>query len=176
VGGEQALHLAAEVGPVGAGAGEVGGPLGGAGDSHGGGEDRFVGHSEPPYRGCRARLIPLCEIQGWNAPRFPAVFRPRLAERTSSVRAREAPEIVDGKRSQGGLKGSKAAAKVNHVAALRAYRHIGPTIIEMRGQGLSYAAIAERLNAEGHTTRRGRPWNAMQVCRLCRRAAAKPAA
>ena len=32
-----------------------------------------------------------------------------------------------------------------------------------RAEGLSLQAIADKLNAEGHTTRRGRPWNPMQV-------------
>ena len=30
--------------------------------------------------------------------------------------------------------------------------------------------IAEKLNAEGHTTRRGKPWNPVQVMRVLERA------
>ncbi|HEV3255730.1 MAG TPA: recombinase family protein [Gemmataceae bacterium] len=34
---------------------------------------------------------------------------------------------------------------------------------ELRAGGLSLAKIAARLTEQGHTTRRGRPWNPMQV-------------
>jgi hypothetical protein len=39
-------------------------------------------------------------------------------------------------------------------------------LAEMREGGLSLRQIAGRLNAEGHTTRRGRPWNPVQVKRV----------
>jgi hypothetical protein len=42
----------------------------------------------------------------------------------------------------------------------------------MKAEGLSLRAIAERLNAEGHTTRRGKPWNPVQVTRVLERAEA----
>jgi len=35
---------------------------------------------------------------------------------------------------------------------------------------MTLAAIADKLNAEGHTTRRGRPWNPVQVARVLERA------
>ena len=35
-----------------------------------------------------------------------------------------------------------------------------------KAEGLSLRAIAAKLNAEGHTTRRGRPWNPVQVARV----------
>jgi len=38
--------------------------------------------------------------------------------------------------------------------------------------GLSLQAIAKRLNEDGQTTRRGKPWNAVQVSRVLERAAA----
>ena len=37
-------------------------------------------------------------------------------------------------------------------------------------RGLSLRDIASKLNAEGHTTRRGRPWNPVQVARVLKRA------
>jgi hypothetical protein len=55
-------------GPAGAGALQVGGALGGAGDGQGSGKDRFVSHGETPCGECRARLTPLCEIWGRDAP------------------------------------------------------------------------------------------------------------
>jgi hypothetical protein len=41
-----------------------------------------------------------------------------------------------------------------------------PIIREMKDSGASLRAIADRLNAEGHSTVRGLPWNPMQVSRL----------
>ena len=40
----------------------------------------------------------------------------------------------------------------------------------LRGEGHSLQAIAAKLNAEGHTTRRGKPWNPVQVSRVLERA------
>ncbi|WP_410000375.1 recombinase family protein [Planctomyces sp. SH-PL14] len=37
---------------------------------------------------------------------------------------------------------------------------------ELRDQGLSLRGIADRLNEDGHTTRRGLPWNQVQVMRV----------
>jgi len=51
-----------------------------------------------------------------------------------------------------------------------AYVDLYPVVREWHETGQSLAVIAERLNAEGHTTRRGRPWNPMQVLRVLRRA------
>jgi hypothetical protein len=33
----------------------------------------------------------------------------------------------------------------------------------LRTEGLSLRQIADKLNAEGHKTRRGKPWNPVQV-------------
>jgi hypothetical protein len=40
---------------------------------------------------------------------------------------------------------------------------------EMRGREMTLQGIAEELNAQGHTTRRGRPWNPVQVARVLER-------
>ena len=45
-----------------------------------------------------------------------------------------------------------------------------PTMLEWRQAGLSQQAIADRLNDEGQTTRRGKPWNQVQVMRVLERA------
>jgi DNA invertase Pin-like site-specific DNA recombinase len=42
---------------------------------------------------------------------------------------------------------------------------VGP-IQALRTEGLSLRAIAERLNADGHTTRNGSQWSAVQVSRI----------
>jgi DNA invertase Pin-like site-specific DNA recombinase len=54
-------------------------------------------------------------------------------------------------------------------AATEAYVDLRPSMIEWRAAGLTLAGIAERLNSEGHTTRRGRPWNPVQVARVIER-------
>jgi DNA invertase Pin-like site-specific DNA recombinase len=56
-------------------------------------------------------------------------------------------------------------------AANEAYADLGPTMAELRDKGLTLQAIAGELNAQGHTTRRGKPWNATQVGRVLERQA-----
>jgi DNA invertase Pin-like site-specific DNA recombinase len=62
--------------------------------------------------------------------------------------------------------GGQRAAEVHRKAKLEAYSDVVPTIQELRHTGLSYAAIATRLNDDGQTTRRGKAWNASQVQRV----------
>ena len=73
-------------------------------------------------------------------------------------------------RRAGGLKGLKAAAAVRHEAAEEAYTDLLPQLKELQAAGSSLRQIADTLNAEGHTTRRGKPWNAVQVMRVLGRA------
>jgi DNA invertase Pin-like site-specific DNA recombinase len=63
-------------------------------------------------------------------------------------------------------KGRERSAESRAKAAREAYADLRPTVVEMRGKGLSLAAIANLLNTQGHTTRRGRPWNPVQVLRV----------
>jgi DNA invertase Pin-like site-specific DNA recombinase len=63
-----------------------------------------------------------------------------------------------------------ASAKVRTKNAAEAYSDLAPIVAELRGKGLSLAAIADELNKQGHTTRRGKPWNAVQVSRVLERA------
>jgi DNA invertase Pin-like site-specific DNA recombinase len=66
-----------------------------------------------------------------------------------------------------GLKKARAAAvRVKQENAREAYTDLLPSIATLKREGLSLRAIAEKLNAEGHTTRRGRPWNPVQVSRV----------
>jgi DNA invertase Pin-like site-specific DNA recombinase len=67
---------------------------------------------------------------------------------------------------KGTLLGAKRAAAVHRKAKLDAYTDVLPMIQDLRASGLSYASIAQRLNDDGQTTRRGRPWNASQVQRV----------
>ena len=69
-------------------------------------------------------------------------------------------------------KGAKRAGEAVAKAAVDAYADLVPSMVAMRAEGVTLAGIAERLTTEGHTTRRGKPWNAVQVARVLERAEA----
>jgi DNA invertase Pin-like site-specific DNA recombinase len=70
------------------------------------------------------------------------------------------------------IKGARRAGEAVAKAAAEAYSDLAPIVAELRGKGLSLGAIADELNKQGHTTRRGKPWNAVQVSRVLERATA----
>ena len=72
-------------------------------------------------------------------------------------------------RQSGLRKAQKAAAKAHSDAFNDEYADLFPIVAELRDNGLSLQAIADELNEQGHTTRRGKPWNRMQVSRLLNR-------
>jgi DNA invertase Pin-like site-specific DNA recombinase len=72
------------------------------------------------------------------------------------------PQLTDEARA----KGRGVASKAITAGAIEAYSDLRPTIDGLRAQGLSFGAIAKRLNSERHTTRRGLPWNPVQVRRV----------
>jgi len=67
-------------------------------------------------------------------------------------------------KARGGKLG--AARPGAHQLKGAAYDDLAPAIAAMRAEGLSLRRIAGRLNEEGHTTRRGRKWNPVQVQRV----------
>jgi DNA invertase Pin-like site-specific DNA recombinase len=69
-------------------------------------------------------------------------------------------------------RGVRAAAASHKARADLAYADLVPVVAELRGEGLSHRAIADRLNDEGHVTRTGKPWNGVQVGRVLERAGA----
>jgi DNA invertase Pin-like site-specific DNA recombinase len=71
-----------------------------------------------------------------------------------------------------GVKGRERSQAIRQANARDAVADLAPMMIELRGAGLSLRAIADRLNEEGHTTRRGAAWNPMQVGRVLDRAGA----
>jgi hypothetical protein len=75
-------------------------------------------------------------------------------------------------RRAGAKAGAIASAAVRAKAAVEAYADLAPTMTALRAEGLTFEAIAGRLNSDGHTTRRGRPWNPMQVARVLQRSEA----
>ena len=67
------------------------------------------------------------------------------------------------RRQAGAMLGAKRAAEAHREAADEAYVDLLPVLREHRSAGLSYRAIAGKLNEAGYTTRRGKSWNAPQV-------------
>jgi len=61
---------------------------------------------------------------------------------------------------------ARRAGEVSKANAVAAYADLKPWLAELRAEGLSLRQIASRLNAEGHTTRRGKAWNPVQVQRM----------
>lgn len=74
------------------------------------------------------------------------------------------------RRLAGLAKAREAAAQLHRQAATESYADLVPIIQEMQEQGQSLQAIADELNEQGHTTRRGKSWNRMQVSRVLKRA------
>jgi DNA invertase Pin-like site-specific DNA recombinase len=72
-------------------------------------------------------------------------------------------------------KGRERSAAARAKAAAEAYADLAPTMTKWRAEGLTLDGIAARLTAEGHTTRRGKPWNPVQVFRVLQRAEAASA-
>jgi DNA invertase Pin-like site-specific DNA recombinase len=75
------------------------------------------------------------------------------------------------KRQAGLQKARTAAAKAQREAFDDEYSDLYPIVLELREDGKSLQDIADELNNMGHTTRRGKPWNRMQVSRVKHRAA-----
>ena len=63
-------------------------------------------------------------------------------------------------------KGATHAGVVSHHQAKEAYRDIEPLLRELSQRGLSLRAMAREMNEMGHTTRRGKLWNHVQVRRI----------
>lgn len=75
------------------------------------------------------------------------------------------------RRLAGAKAGTEAAAKSRRKSTRDAYRFLFPSILEMRdGEGRTYQQIADRLNDDGHTTTRGKPWTATAALRVYRMA------
>ena len=71
---------------------------------------------------------------------------------------------------QAGIRKAVAKAAESHRrSADEAYADLLPTIREMQTAGASLRSIAAKLNDLGHTTRRGKAWNASQVMRVAGR-------
>jgi DNA invertase Pin-like site-specific DNA recombinase len=58
------------------------------------------------------------------------------------------------------------AASANKRLRMEAYADILPDVKNQKENGATLQQIANELNSKGHTTRRGKPWNHVQVLRL----------
>ena len=61
---------------------------------------------------------------------------------------------------------AKAVAKAHRRAAEESYTDLVRTMQQLHSEGKSLQDIADALNGMGHTTRRGMPWNRVQVLRV----------
>lgn len=68
--------------------------------------------------------------------------------------------------SEARKRGAHASARSRKILMVTAYEDLAARIHALRSSGRSLRAIAQALNDDGHTTRRGRPWNATQVSRV----------
>jgi DNA invertase Pin-like site-specific DNA recombinase len=73
-------------------------------------------------------------------------------------------------RHAGLKKARKAAAEALRQGFQEEYVDLFPVVSGLRRKGESLQTIANELNDMGHTTRRGKPWNRMQVSRVLQRA------
>ena len=69
-------------------------------------------------------------------------------------------------RKAGAVAGGKAAGESHRKVADESYTDLMPIISRLRAKGCSLQHVADKLNGMGHTTRRGKPWNRMQVSRV----------
>jgi DNA invertase Pin-like site-specific DNA recombinase len=97
-----------------------------------------------------------------------------VAEATAGKLGAELPQCRNLKGDAQRL-GTVAAAEARRRRAAEAYDDLVPTMLQLRQDGLSLQAIADRLEELGHRTRGDRPWYRGQVKRLLDRAAADPA-
>ena len=66
----------------------------------------------------------------------------------------------------GAIKAAKVSVEVRRTRTAEAYADIVPIMTELRQGGATLQAIADKLNSDGHTTRRGAAWNQVQVKRV----------
>jgi DNA invertase Pin-like site-specific DNA recombinase len=76
------------------------------------------------------------------------------------------------RRQAGAIAGGQSAATAHTEAANAAYSDLYPMIQKRQQDGKTLREIAIELNSMGHTTRRGKPWNASQVMRVANRGTA----
>lgn len=66
-------------------------------------------------------------------------------------------------------RGAKASAASRTKKAVEDYADLMPLVLKLRADGETLQRIADRLDEEGHRTRRGKSWSPTQVLRILRR-------
>jgi len=125
----------------------------------------------------------LPEVDGSAASRLIVQMMANIAEferRRIGERTKEALAMLKAKgvklgtpanlHQAGRLKGALKAAKNRTAKAVDEMADVAETAAKMRAEGVSLAAIAASLNADGGVTRRGSSWSATQVKRVLNRA------
>jgi DNA invertase Pin-like site-specific DNA recombinase len=97
-----------------------------------------------------------------HALRALAEYEERRAEAAGRARGRNLDHAAR-------TRGARRAGEVLRSQAEAAYRELAPRIDELHAAGFTLQEIADRLNAEGHRTRRGQEWNPVQVSRVLKR-------
>jgi DNA invertase Pin-like site-specific DNA recombinase len=98
-----------------------------------------------------------------------------IAEATSGKLGASLPQCRN-LTHEGRNKGLARSASVRRAKAVEAYADLAEYMQELRSESLTLLAIAEKLNEDGHTTRRGKPWNPTQVMRVLGRLSPQRAA
>ena len=94
----------------------------------------------------------------------------RISDRTkAALKALKARGVKLGKPENLTHDAQVKGAASNAKKADERNRDVTPVILAMRAEGLGMKAIADRLNAEGHTTANGGDWHAAQVQRILKR-------
>lgn len=96
---------------------------------------------------------------------YPDGVPPEIAEATAGKLGAQLPQCRNLK-GEAQKQGTIAAAEARRRRAAESYRHLEPTMHQLRGDGLSFQAIADRLNELGHRTAGDRPWSRGQVKRI----------
>ena len=73
-------------------------------------------------------------------------------------------------RRRGAAEGNRRSVISIRRATRAAFIDLVPQVLALRQEGLSMSKVAARLNAEGHTSRAGNPWDERQVMKLLQRA------
>ena len=107
-----------------------------------------------------------------QADRFTVHIMAALAEREAELISQRTKDALASAKARGAKLGNPSnlnyeaqcsGARTMKEQAEMHYRLIAPYIHSLREKGLTYRQIADRLNHEGHVTRRGKPWSVSQV-------------
>jgi DNA invertase Pin-like site-specific DNA recombinase len=100
---------------------------------------------------------------------YPDGVPPEVIEATAGKLGASLPQCRN-LTQEGRERAVKNAAAVHRLRAREAYTDLIPDMVSWYQAGMTLQAITDRLNADGHTTRRQKTWNHAQVARVLKRA------